>query len=123
MWGDHAWLVAVGLVIGVALSIFVAWKARQRQIATGQQFPVFWTSVALIVGLPLLAFLLAGFPLTFDVPKPSTFNLNGGVQVKPEFLSLYLALAFYTASFIAEIVRAGILASARARRRRPPRWD
>ena len=59
--------------------------------------------------LAMLAFLTAGFPLTFDFPKQSTFNLTGGFQVKPEFLSLFLALSFYTAAFIAEIVRAGIL--------------
>jgi general L-amino acid transport system permease protein len=78
-------------------------------MATGQQFPVLWTSLALIVGLPLLAYALSGFPLSFDFPKQSTFNLTGGFQIGPEFLSLYLALSFYTASFIAEIVRAGIL--------------
>jgi general L-amino acid transport system permease protein len=87
---------------------FVARTARQRQLATGQQFPVFWTSVGLIVGLPLLAFLFSGMPLTFDFPKQSTFNLTGGFWIKPEFLSLLLALSFYTAAFIAEIVRAGI---------------
>ena len=48
-------------------------------------------------------------PLSFDFPKLSTFNLTGGVQIKPEFMALYLALSFYTASFIAEIVRAGIM--------------
>jgi general L-amino acid transport system permease protein len=52
---------------------------------------------------------LAGFPLTLEFPTASTFNLVGGFQVKPEFLALYLALSFYTAAFIAEIVRAGIL--------------
>lgn len=78
-------------------------------MATGQQFPVFLTSLALIVGLPLLAFLLAGLPATFDFPQKGNFNLTGGTNVKPEFLSLFLALSFYTASFIAEIVRAGIL--------------
>jgi general L-amino acid transport system permease protein len=77
-------------------------------MATGQQFPVFWTSLPLIVGLPLLAYALSGFPVTFDFPKQSTFNLSGGFVVKPEFLSLYLALSFYTAAFISEIVRAGI---------------
>ena len=79
-----------------------------RQMATGQQFPVFWTSLALIIGFPLLAFILTGFPLEIEFPKASTFNLSGGFQIKPEFLSLYLALSIYTASFIAEIVRAGI---------------
>jgi len=109
VWGEGSWLVLAGLVLGVALSWYVARRARARQMATGQQFPVFWTSVALIVGLPLLAFMLTGFPLSFDLPKKGTFNLTGGLNVKPEFLSLYLALSFYTASFIAEIVRAGII--------------
>ncbi|CAN7680970.1 amino acid ABC transporter permease [Mesorhizobium sp. LjNodule214] len=109
VWGDGSWLILVALVVGIAMAWFVAHKARQRQMATGQQFPVFWTSLALIVGLPLLAYALSGFPLTFDFPKQSTFNLTGGFQVKPEFLSLYLALSCYTAAFIAEIVRAGIM--------------
>jgi len=108
IWGDGSWLILVGLLAGIAMSWFVARKAKQRQMATGQQFPVFWTSLALIIGLPLLAYVLSGFPLTFDFPKQSTFNLTGGFAVKPEFLSLYLALSFYTAAFIAEIVRAGI---------------
>ncbi|TIQ52789.1 MAG: amino acid ABC transporter permease [Mesorhizobium sp.] len=109
VWGDGSWLILVALLLGIAMAWFVARKARQRQMATGQQFPVFWTSAALIIGLPLLAYALSGFPLSFDYPKQSTFNLTGGFQVKPEFLSLYLALSFYTAAFIAEIVRAGIM--------------
>lgn len=109
VWGEGAWLIPLALLIGVAMAWFVARRARQRQAATGQQFPVFWTGVALILGLPLLAFFAAGAPLTLDFPQLSTFNLMGGFQIKPEFLSLYLALSFYTAAFIAEIVRAGIM--------------
>jgi len=109
MWGDGSWLILVALLVGIAMAWFVARKAHQRQMATGQQFPVFWTSLALVVGLPVLAYALSGFPLSFDFPKQSTFNLTGGFQVKPEFLSLYLALSCYTAAFIAEIVRAGIM--------------
>ncbi|CAN7436667.1 amino acid ABC transporter permease [Mesorhizobium caraganae] len=109
IWGEGSWLIFVALLVGIAMAWFVARTARQRQMATGQQFPVLWTSLALIVGLPLLAYALSGFPLSFDFPKQSTFNLTGGFQIGPEFLSLYLALSFYTASFIAEIVRAGIL--------------
>lgn len=109
VWGEGAWLLPLAIAIAIAMAWFVARRARVRQMATGQQFPVLWTSLALIFGLPLLAFALAGFPLTFDFPKQSTFNLTGGMVIKPEFLSLYLALSCYTASFIAEIVRAGIL--------------
>jgi general L-amino acid transport system permease protein len=109
IWADGAWLIAVALVLGIAMSWFVASRARARQMATGQTFPVLWTSIGLIVGLPLIAFFVMGAPLSFDYPVLGAFNLVGGWTVKPEFLALYLALSFYTASFIAEIVRAGIL--------------
>ena len=113
IWSDGAWLVLAGLVAGIVLSVFVAGRARARQAATGQRFPVFWTSVALVVGMPLLGLVLAGVPVTLDYPQKGAFNLTGGTNVKPEFLSLFLALSFYTASFIAEIVRAGILGVSR----------
>ncbi|KXF77718.1 amino acid ABC transporter permease [Paramesorhizobium deserti] len=109
IWGDNAGLIGIGFVVGLVLSFFVARWARKRQMATGQIFPVYRTAAALILGLPLLAAILTGFPATLDYPKLGTFNLSGGMQVKPEFLALYLALSFYTAAFIAEIVRAGIL--------------
>jgi general L-amino acid transport system permease protein len=109
IWGDKGWLVLAGLAIAIVLSWYVARRAKARQMATGRQFPIFWTCLALIIGLPLLAFVLAGFPLTIEYPQKGTFNLTGGLNVKPEFLSLYLALSFYTAAFIAEIVRAGIV--------------
>jgi general L-amino acid transport system permease protein len=109
IWAEGAWLVALALVAGIAMSWFVARRAYARQMATGQTFPVLWTSIGLIVGLPVLAFLVTGMPLSFEYPVLGTFNLVGGWTIKPEFLALYLALSFYTASFIAEIVRAGIL--------------
>ena len=97
-------------MVGIALSWFVARRAKASgRWPPASNFRFFWTSLALIVGLPLLAFVLSGFPLTLDFPQKGTFNLTGGFNVKPEFLSLFLALSFYTASFIAEIVRAGIV--------------
>ncbi|KRB53047.1 amino acid ABC transporter permease [Rhizobium sp. Root708] len=102
------WVVGVALVIGIIASVVTTRWAHRRQTATGQQFHTIWVSIALIVGLPVLAFLLSGIPLTFDVPVAGKFNLTGGSVVGPEFMSLFLALSFYTASFIAEIVRGGI---------------
>jgi general L-amino acid transport system permease protein len=109
VWEPGSGLILAALVVAIALSWFVARRARARQMATGQRFPVLWTSVGLIVGLPLVAYLVSGMPVSVEYPQKGTFNLTGGTNVKPEFLSLYLALSFYTAAFIAEIVRAGIM--------------
>jgi general L-amino acid transport system permease protein len=101
--------VALAFLIGIVASIAVYLWARRRQMATGQQFPVFLTSLALIFGLPLIAYLLTGMPLTFDYPELKGFNFQGGMVIQPEFMALLLGLSIYTASFIAEIVRAGIM--------------
>ncbi|MBB3134042.1 general L-amino acid transport system permease protein [Rhizobium pisi] len=102
------WAVGIALLIGIIATVFTARWAHKRQAATGKQFHTIWASVGLIVGLPILAFLLSGLPLSFDMPVAGKFNLTGGSVVGPEFMSLFLALSFYTASFIAEIVRSGI---------------
>ncbi len=105
--------VAIVAFVGIAGSIaFYLW-ARKRQERTGQQAPVFWVAVALVLGLPLAVFALAGFPLGFDFPKAGRFNIVGGVEVLPEFAALLFGLSVYTAAFIAEVVRAGILAVSR----------
>ncbi len=108
IWGPGAWLVGVAFVVAILLCVFVARRARVRQMATGQRFPVLWTNLALLIGLPLIALAAAGWPLTWSVPTLGAFQATGGFLVGPEFLALYLSLSLYTASFIAEIVRAGI---------------
>jgi general L-amino acid transport system permease protein len=108
IWGEGAWLIGAALITGIVFTLLVRKWASDRQMATGQRFPVLWTSLAMIIGFPLLAFVVTGFPLELEFPKASKFNLTGGFRILPEFLSLYLALSIYTAAFIAEIVRAGI---------------
>jgi general L-amino acid transport system permease protein len=105
----HIWMwVALGLAIVVALAIR-RW-ARQRQDLTGQQFPAGWIATGLIVGLPLVVFLAGGAPAQMDWPEIRGFNFVGGVTLTPEFAALLIGLITYTAGFIAEIVRAGIVA-------------
>ncbi len=101
---EFAFLAAVGLAIAIGI-----W-AKRRRLATGQPFPAIWTGLAIIIALPLIVALLMGRPLSFDYPVKSTFNFSGGFTMTPEFMSLLFGLSFYTASFIAEIVRSGILA-------------
>ena len=105
----HVWMViAFGLAI-VAAFVIGRW-ARRRQEITGQQFPTGWTALGLIVGLPLIVFLAGGAPAQMDWPEIRGFNFVGGVSLTPEFAALLIGLIMYTAGFIAEIVRAGILA-------------
>ena len=101
-------LAALGIAV-ILITLLVRW-ARQRQAATGQQFPVVSAGLALLMGLPLLTFWLAGSPLHWQVPELQGFNFRGGWVIIPEMASLLLALTIYTAAFIAEIVRAGIQA-------------
>ncbi|MCC2609887.1 amino acid ABC transporter permease [Neorhizobium petrolearium] len=108
IWGDGAWLIPLAIIIGIVATMVVARWAKQRQITTGKQFHTVWAGIGLIAGLPVLAFLAAGAPLTFDYPIAGRFNLTGGTRILPEFVALYLALSLYTASFIAEVIRAGI---------------
>jgi len=108
---EQGFVVCVVLFIGGIIgSIAIKRWAHKRQMATGQQFPVFLTSLGLIIGLPLLAFLVLGSPLTWQPGEMGTFrpNTGFGLNVIPEFIALLLALVAYTAAFIAEIVRAGI---------------
>ncbi|MBB1487915.1 amino acid ABC transporter permease [Oceanospirillum sediminis] len=101
-------LVWLALVIALIVSyLVIRWNAK-RQDETGQRFPAYWTASGLIVGLPLLAFLVSGAPLEWDHPVLKGFNFRGGMTILPELAALWVALSIYTAAFIAEIVRSGI---------------
>lgn len=93
---------------GCVLVFFMRRWARKRQALTGQSFPVFSTGLALLVGLPLVAWLLGGMPTAMSIPELKGFNFKGGLSVSPEFSALLLGLVLYTAAFVAEVVRAGI---------------
>ncbi len=110
VWGEGAWLGIAGLAAGIAGAIVLRSWARKRQAATGQPFPYVLTGIAMILALPFLGLVAAGWPLTFTYPVLGGFNFSGGKVIIPEFMALLVALSIYTASFIAEIVRAGIQA-------------
>jgi len=98
----------IAFVLGCVATYFIRRWARKRQERTGQYFPVFRASLALIMGLPLIAWLAAGYPMKMDAPKLTGFNFVGGLTVSPEFMALLLGLVLYTSAFVAEVVRAGI---------------
>ena len=111
--GDLFWMTGVALIIAIiAIIVFRRW-AHKRQDATGQVFPVFLPSAALIILLPGIVYFVTGSPLGWDIPKLEGFNFEGGSSLPPAFLALFVALTIYHAAHLAESVRAGILSVSR----------
>jgi general L-amino acid transport system permease protein len=98
------WAFVVALAVGWGLH---RWGA-QRQARTGQIFPSVRVTFGLALLMPLSAWMIFGAPTAMDVPELRGFNFGGGMTMSPEFSALLLGLVFYTAAFVAEIVRSGI---------------
>ena len=101
------------LVIAMVLIFFFSRYAKKKQEQEGKQLPTFIISLAIFMGLPLLTFLVGGVDLSFSFPvlrqmSQSSYTFDGGMGIPPELIALTLALTLYTATFIAENVRAGI---------------
>ncbi|MFT3671239.1 amino acid ABC transporter permease [Aestuariivirga sp.] len=109
-FGDSTWIAILMLVAAlIGTWIYRRW-ARNEQEKTGQARPVWLVSIPIIIVAPVVGLLIAGWPLTWDYPELAGFNFKGGMTLVPEFIALLLALVIYTAAFIAENVRSGILA-------------
>src|ERR1700751_3158633 len=98
-------MLALGIVASVALGIY----ARRALYQRGQVIRTWPYVLGLLFGLPLITMLVFGRPFTFELPQLKGFNFAGGARIIPEFVALAVALSTYSASFIAKIVRAGIL--------------
>jgi general L-amino acid transport system permease protein len=105
--GLTAFVIAV--VIAIAASLLLRSTARRLLFESGRVLKIWPWVLAALIGLPLLGSLVFGKPVTFEIPELKGFNFAGGSRVIPEFAALTLALSTYTAAFIAEIVRAGVL--------------
>ena len=109
-FGDNFSYVVWVLLAALVATILTRRWAKKRQDETGKQFNMWAAGTGLIVGLPLLCFFLVGSPLSWDIPVLKGFNFRGGMTVIPELTALLVALSIYTAAFIAEAVRSGIMA-------------
>ena len=101
-------LAVVATLALIAVQVGLARWAKARQARTGKDFPLWLAGFVLCGVLPLVAFVVAGFGTTWDVPILRGFNYRGGFVLVPEFVALFAALSTYTAGFIAEVVRGGI---------------
>jgi general L-amino acid transport system permease protein len=109
-FGDGAWVALALLAAALVGTWWFRRQARKDQEKTGKAKPVWLISLPIIVIAPILGLLFAGWPLTWDFPELAGFNFRGGMTMVPEFVALLVALVMYTAAFIAEIVRSGIVA-------------
>ena len=101
--------VFVALAIAVLISyLFCQWNNKEFE-KTGRRRPAYGLTIGLIIILPSTAFFLLNNPISLEIPQRGRFNLNGGINITPELFALWIALSTYTAAFISEIVRAGIL--------------
>jgi general L-amino acid transport system permease protein len=99
----------VALAVGILAALGLRHYARRALFQRGQLIRIWPYVLGLVIGLPLVAMLIFGWPFIFELPQLKGFNFAGGSRVIPEFVALTVALSTYTAAFIAEIVRAGIL--------------
>ena len=114
----YVFSVFVAAIVG---AVMISKWATKRQYETGQTFPAFWAGLGLIFGATMVVFLAMGSPLDWGLPEfkdtgPALrrgFQSGTGMVIVPELIAVWLALSLYTAAFIAEIVRAGILAVAK----------
>jgi general L-amino acid transport system permease protein len=110
IWHDGSMILGAIFV----LSLIGIWAfrryARKRQEQTGDILPVFWVSLGLFIVPVTLFYFVLGHPVTLEYPELGGFNFQGGLQVRNSLIALWFALSLYTGAFIAEIVRAGILA-------------
>ena len=100
----------IAAIISIIIIRYYAVKLRDTE---GKQLPVFYISVIILLVLPALTFLLGGVSLNFEIPvlkqlSATSYIYDGGIAVPPELIALTLALSLYTATFVAECVRAGI---------------
>jgi general L-amino acid transport system permease protein len=108
VWGLGQGLATLGVLVGGALAIAWARRAKRLFEQTGQPRPVLWPTLALMVGGALVGWIVGGAPTDWNVPKMGNFAIEGGSSLTPEFMSVLFGLTLYTASYIAEVVRAGI---------------
>ncbi len=108
VWQAGQALALVGALAGAVLAWFWAGAARRKFEQTGVPRPVFWPAMAFVLLGVLAGWLIGGAPSAWNLPRATDVAVDGGGSLTPEFISVLLGLTFYTAAFVAEVVRAGI---------------
>ena len=109
-------IVIGSLIVMIIFTFFLKKFFKKKQELTGKQYPIFLINSALIIFTPIIFYYLMGMPLEFDHPVMKGFNFKGGMVIRPEFLGMLFGLSIYTAAFISETVRSGIISVSKGQR-------
>ena len=109
-------IVFASFIIAIILSIFIKKNLKRKQDQTGKQYPIFFINSALIIFTPIIFYYIMGMPIEFEIPVLKGFNFKGGMVIRPEFIGMLLGLSIYTAAFISETVRSGIVSVSKGQR-------
>lgn len=109
-------IVIASLIFAIIASYFLKKYLKKRQETTGRQYPIFLMNSTLIIFIPVFFYYITGMPIEFDNPVLKGFNFKGGMVVRPEFLGMLFGLSVYTAAFISETVRSGIISVSKGQR-------
>ena len=108
--------VTWSFIIAIIFTSFLKKYLKKKQNTTGKQYPIFYINSAIIIFTPILMFYIMGMPIEFSHPVIKGFNFQGGMVLRPEFMGMLLGLSIYTAAFISETVRSGIMAVSKGQR-------
>ena len=109
-------IVIASLIFAIIVSYFLKKYLKKRQETTGRQYPIFLINSTLIIFIPIFFYYITDMPIEFDNPVLKGFNFKGGMVVRPEFLGMLFGLSIYTAAFISETVRSGIISVSKGQR-------
>jgi len=110
VWGSGSLIVVLTFVLSVIAMIAYRRYATKVLYDTGRLLPTLWPSIAIFFLPTILMFFIMGRPIGLEYPELRGFNFQGGIQVRGSLIALWFALSLYTGAFIAENVRAGIMA-------------
>ena len=109
-WESAFTWALLALIAGVIGTVILSRRAATTQASTGVRPRVWPAAIGLIVALPVVVWAALGAPWVVEWPALRGFNFQGGGTISPEYFALTFGLVIYTAAYIAEIVRSGILA-------------
>ena len=110
IFGEGSSFIIICFLLSIFVAVYFIRYAGQKKRDTGKSLPTVWISMAIIVLPTFVLFFILGKPISLEYPYLKGFNFKEGLHLRNSFIALTLALAFYTSAFIAEIVRAGIMA-------------